>query len=354
LVASVNRLWVRAWLASVVSCATTFGVLLLAAYAIEDWFNIEGGGPVFFAAFVVTLVVSVVVSGLFARVVGGPLERVSEAAHAMAQGRLSARVSLPPGATLELGRLVADFNDMAKALEHVEKERRVTTAVIAHELRTPLAILQGRLEALRDGVLSCNSAEISVLLSQTHTLSRLVEDLRTLTLSEAGHLKLEVTPTALGQALRKVAGSFASAATEKNIALQVTCQGTDLIVSADPLRLEQMLGALLDNAVRHTPSGGRIELELSETDGCAVVEVRDTGPGITPETLPFLFDHFYRAPGQKTRGSGLGLALVRALAQQQQATVEAANRVEGGAIFRLRWPPMKASNLTRHTTASSS
>jgi signal transduction histidine kinase len=224
---------------------------------------------------------------------------------------------------------------MAEALEHLDAERRAGAAVVAHELRTPLTILQSRLEAARDGLLPVDDGELATLLQQTGVLSRLVDDLKTLSMAEAGRLRLVVRPVDLGELADRVAAGFRTAATARGVALVVDAAA--VTASADPDRVTQVLGNLLDNALHHTPAGGTVRVaveraEVGRSGPEAVLTVADSGPGFPADALGRVFDRFSRADAARSRatgGSGLGLAVVRALVELHGGRVEARNA--GGA-----------------------
>jgi signal transduction histidine kinase len=234
------------------------------------------------------------------------------------------------------------------------------TADIAHELRTPLAVQRAHLEALQDGVYPLNPANLAPILEQTHLLSRLVEDLRTLALADAGQLRLDRVPTDLPALARRVIERFQPQAAAQGIAIQLdSAPGfPSPVLSLDPARIEQVLANLLTNALRHTPEGGRIAVSVygsPERRPAAMrpateepvsapgvqVSVRDSGPGIPEEALPRVFERFYRADRARSReegGTGLGLAIARQIAQAHGGSLTAANHPEGGAFFTLTLP----------------
>jgi signal transduction histidine kinase len=289
-----------------------------------------------------SVIVATVLALLLARRIATPLEGVSRAATRVALGEWNARAPLHPREARggsETARLVRNFNRMAENLEALESERKATVAAIAHELRTPLTVLRGRLEAVRDGVLEGTPDEFGVLISQVELLSRLVTDLRTLSLAEAGQLSLERQEVDVAVLLRSVVNSFETRAREKGVRLEVNASHPAPF-SVDAERLHQVVANLLENALRHTDEGFvRADLEV----GAAAITlcVRDSGQGIPSEALPHLFERFYRAEGSRARvsgGSGLGLAIVRAIVSLHDGTIEASNHSEGGAVFTVTLP----------------
>jgi two-component system sensor histidine kinase BaeS len=269
-----------------------------------------------------------------------PIRELTAAVRTLAQGNLSGRVKVH--SSDELGELSRSFNQMAQSLEDAEKSRREMTADIAHELRTPLSVMQARLEALIDGVYAIDAENLKSVLTQTKVLNRLVEDLRTLSLAEAGRLELESTEVNLGALAKRAVEGYRATAEAGGVRLGAAIPDEQLVVQGDPLRLDQVLGNLLSNALRYTPSGGEVLISVrSAGPEKAVIEVADTGRGIPEEILPHLWDRFRRLGWNDTRaegGSGLGLSIARKIVEAQGGRIEAANRPEGGAIFTITLP----------------
>ncbi len=282
-------------------------------------------------------VLAAVVLGLvLVRRILGPVRALTSAARRVGAGDFDQRV--PVRSQDELGELAATFNTMAEAIGRQEALRRRMAADIAHELRTPLAVIQANLEAMLDGVRPLSTDTVADIHKETELLSRLVTDLRDLSLAEAGQLPLHKEPTDLDALARASAMRFASKAEGKGVRLVV--EGTEGLPRADvdPDRIAQVLGNLLDNALRHTPRGGEVavRLERGAQRDEAQVMVRDTGPGVKVEHLPNVFEHFYRADHARSRtngGSGIGLAVVRQL-------VEA----HGGRVW-VESPPGQGANF---------
>lgn len=281
---------------------------------------------------------TVLLALLVSRSIAQPIAAVSKAAGGVAAGDFSARVRLSEKqrrSRLETDRLAVTFNDMSEALETFERERKAMVADIAHELRTPLTALQMRLEALQDGLMPLSKAQIGHLLTQTGVLSQLVEDLRTLSLADAGQLTLKRQPTHLNELVEEVAESFQARGQQRGVTL--VCTGADIVANIDQTRLIQVLGNLLDNALRVTPAGGVVQLSVQTCDSGACLEVSDTGPGIPEADLPHIFERFIQ--GKDTKGSsGLGLAIVDALVKLHGGSVQVMNRAGGGALFQVRIP----------------
>jgi signal transduction histidine kinase len=268
-----------------------------------------------------------------------PVRDLTAAARALAQGDLAQRV--PVRTRDELGDLSSAFNQMAETLQRSEKLRRDMTADIANELRNPLAIMQARLEAVADGVYPSTSENLQTVLDQTRLLNRLVEDLRTLALVDAGEMTLDRTEVELGAVVARAVENHRAQAAAARVSLRLQAQPAQ--ASVDPVRIGQVLGNLLNNALRHTPPGGEVQVSVGSDAGgkMVVIEVADSGEGISEEALPLVFERFYRGDRSRSRaegGTGLGLAITRKLVEAHGGTIRAANRPEGGAVFTVELP----------------
>ncbi len=265
-----------------------------------------------------------------------PVGQLTRAASRMAGGDLSQRVEAK--GKDELATLGISFNRMAESLQQAEQNRQAMTADIAHELRTPIAVQRAHLEALQDGVYPLTAENLQPVLDQTELLIRLVDDLRTLALADAGELRLEKRRVDLGELARSVVERFKPEADGKGIALRYTGPREAIEKEVDPRRIEQILNNLFSNALRHTPAGGRVEMTLESKVERTAIRVADSGSGIPPEALGHIFERFYRADRSRSReegGSGLGLAIARQLALAHGGDLRAKNRPEGGAEFTL-------------------
>ncbi len=300
-------------------------------------------GFVLFLLFLILAFFAGLVAYQLARRYVDPLADVIAAAQAVAGGRLSARAPVRgPG---DLRVLNDSFNHMADALERSDRERRDLLADVAHELRTPLSIVQGRLEGMVDGIYALTPESIAPALEETYLLERLVEDLRTLTLAEAGTLEFDTRPVQIAEVARRVVGVFQAAANERQIELHLTGPHSPPLIEADPQRLEQVIGNLVDNGLRYTPAGGRVQIAMSSLDGHVRVAVADTGPGVAEKDIDQIFDRFWRGDKSRSRsagGAGLGLAIVRQLVEAQRGTVRASLRDGGGLVITLEFPKTKS------------
>jgi two-component system OmpR family sensor kinase/two-component system sensor histidine kinase BaeS len=286
------------------------------------------------------------------RDIATPLADVMAAADAVADGDLGTRVPVPRRGPGGFTRLAESFNRMTEELERADQQRRNLTADVAHELRTPLHIIQGNLEGLLDGVYAPTTEHIGATLDEAQSLGRLVEDLRTLSLAEAGQLPLVLEPVDVAELLADVGTSFSGQAEAAGIGLHIkpvlrSSNGDQeewhsMEVVGDVGRLDQVLGNLMANALRHTPPGGSISLGAEPIDGAVRIIVRDTGEGIPPEDLPYVFDRFWR--GDRSRspaggaGSGLGLAIARQLVQAQGGRISVESQLGQGTTFTIELP----------------
>lgn len=274
------------------------------------------------------------------KTVASPLAELLSAAEAVTDGDLSVRV--PETNSRHFSGVVNTFNTMVASLERADQQRRNLTADVAHELRTPLQIIQGNLEGVLDGVYEPTAEHIEATLEATHQLARLVEDLRTLSLAESGQLALELEAVDVAELLLDTQTNFSGLAESAGITLRVAAPDEPLIVHGDPGRLDQVLANLVVNAVHHTPRGGSITLQAALLPSGIEIRVGDTGAGIAPEDLPFIFDRFWRGDRARTHqagtGSGLGLAITRQLVRLHGGTIDVASTPGAGTTFTIRLP----------------
>jgi len=263
-----------------------------------------------------------------------PARDLTRAAQALAAGDRSRRVTV--GATTELGEMGEAFNTMAGTIEEEDRLRRIFATDVAHELRTPLAILRTQVEALQDGVSEPSPEVFSSLHEETLRLTRLVQDLETLASAEAARFSLAPRDVEMLPLLEAAATEFAGPYDSKDVKLE-----TDLHTvraCADPTRVSQIVSNLLSNALKFTPSGQAVRLSLRAEGEWAVLEVADTGAGIPADELDHVFDRFYRGRDTRTSGSGIGLTVVRELTQAHGGSIEVASEPSGGTRFTVRLP----------------
>lgn len=276
----------------------------------------------------------------FTRQIVSPVSRVSRAAQLISRGDLTQRVEIRGSDEIaELGR---SFNSMAEGLNKDREWRHQMLADIAHELRTPLFVLQGNTEAMLEGVLPADKNNLNTIHQETLLLSRLVEDLRTLSLAEVGQLKFQPVTTDLKALSMKAIEGFKSQFTAKNINFSLEVTGNHFMAIADPNRTEQILRNLLANALHYTPEGGNISVKIDSREDRLVVSVIDSGIGIDEKDLARIFDRFYRVDRSRSRstgGTGLGLAIVKQLVEGQCGVVRAESTVGKGSAFSFSLPP---------------
>lgn len=289
---------------------------------------------------VLASLVSVAFALWLSRRIARPLEEVSKAATLVAGGDLAVRVpddQALRGSSLETIRLAEDFNRMAGALEGYEKERKAMIADIAHELRTPLTSMRLRLQALEDGLLPFEPREIASLNRSAELLSRLVEDLRTLSLADGGRLRLTMANHDLSRLVKDAVGLHQPAYDLKGVRLDVLVPEDPVTAAVDRDRITQVIGNLLDNALRVTDEGGSVGVDLSTTATDLLVTISDTGPGLSDASLAKAFDRYFQDDRDTRGGSGLGLAIVDALVTLHGGSVTASN-TGTGARFTVKLP----------------
>jgi two-component system OmpR family sensor kinase/two-component system sensor histidine kinase BaeS len=302
-----------------------FLFLFLLILSVGAW---PGGWLLARAVFIVLLFLLVM------RRVGRPLGDVVGAADRVAQGDFAVRVRErgPPW----LRSVARAFNSMTSRLERQQRQRRELMADVAHELRTPLAIMQGRLEGMIDGIYPRDERQVAQVLEDTRVLARLVEDLRTLAHAESGTLALQKEPTDVGVLLHDAIASLRSAADARRITLTVR-EASDLpLVEIDPVRIREVVTNIVANAVRYSPDGSEVVVEPRADGNQLMVTVRDSGTGIAPDDLPRIFDRFYK--GAASSGSGLGLAIAHNLVKAHGGTITAQSREGDGTTITFSLP----------------
>jgi signal transduction histidine kinase len=274
---------------------------------------------------------------LFVRRVMSPIGDIVGAAHRVADGDLTARV--PAKGPPAVRAVATAFNGMAERLAQQETQRRELMADIAHELRTPLSVVQGRLEGLIDGVYPTDPTQLEPLLEETRVLARVIDDLRTLANAESGVLTLEKEPTDIGMLLHDAADAVRDEANRMSTSITVAADAVTPLnmdsVRIDPVRMRQVLVNLLSNAVRHG-GGAPVSVDAGIAGATLTIRVADTGPGIPADELPHIFDRFHKRRGSK--GSGLGLTIARTLVRAHGGEIVVDSRVGQGTTFRVSIP----------------
>jgi two-component system sensor histidine kinase BaeS len=264
-----------------------------------------------------------------------PLDDLADAAERIERGDYSARVAA--SGPRRLRALARAFNDMSARLAAVDEGRRDFLADAAHELRTPLSIISGQLEAIEDGIYPADAEHLAPVHEQVLVLEQLIEDMRTVALAEAGALTLKLAPTDIGAAIDHAVAAFQSQAAARRVGLKTDYAPTLPRAIADELRVGQVLTNLLSNALRHAPTGGNVVVSARPAAASVVeVSVRDDGPGIDPDLLPRIFDRFAKEPG--STGSGLGLAICRDLVEAQGGTITAVSHPGSGTTVTFTLP----------------
>jgi two-component system sensor histidine kinase AdeS len=284
----------------------------------------------------VVIVVYVWVASRIANRFAAPVIAVADGAKKIGAGDFSHRIVPPPKLTRELQGLVDGFNAQAEALERSEKRMRFQSASIAHELRTPLTVLNGYIQGALDGVFPRDDAHMRALLTQVNDLSRIIDDLRTVSLASTGTLALEVADCDLAEETASVLHALAPGFTAAGMAVETEL--APALVRADPARIRQMLRAVLENARRYAAEGGRLTVRTFVQEDECVLRVEDRGPGFPADHRAF--EGFWRADLSRTRatgGSGLGLSVVKALADAHGGEVSISNRRNGGARIEMRF-----------------
>ena len=287
----------------------------------------------------IALVIAFLLAVILAEGILRPVRQLTQAAERVAAGDWSHEV--PARGKDELAILARSFNAMVISLRQSEERRRGMTADIAHELRTPLAVQRAHLEALQDGIYPMTAETLQPVLDQNGMLVRLVDDLRTLALADAGELPLEKQSVDAREFLLGMQERFRSAAEENKVEIVVSENQTCPAILADPDRLAQIFTNLIGNALRFTPTGGIITLAAECKGNEVQMTVSDNGPGIPADALPKIFERFYRVDKSRSRdegGSGLGLAIARQLAGAHGGKLKAENLPQGGTRFMLSIP----------------
>jgi signal transduction histidine kinase len=351
----MNKLWVRLSLA--------FALVLIAAFlmiggiiqqnlgspekpppeviAYFEQFRAEQVVPQPLTGLVGIAVMAIVAGVIASRMVASPMSNLEKAAQDIGRGDLSKRIE--PRGSQEMVAVATAFNDMAAQLEQAESRRKSLLADVAHELRHPLHVLQGNLQAMQDGVYLMNEEEIERLLAQTHHLTVMVNDLHVLAQAEARQLPLHIQEVDIASLVKEVAADFQPFAQAHQVDLHVALLGTmpDTML-IDKARIRQAVQNLLDNALRHTPSGGQVSVSVRQVNGRVQIQVQDRGDGIAPEQLPQVFDRLYRGdPSRQRQGSstGLGLAISKALVDAHGGTITAeSGGVDQGSTFTIDLP----------------
>jgi two-component system OmpR family sensor kinase/two-component system sensor histidine kinase BaeS len=326
------------WLAAIAVIVVAFGLwgLFTLAWLVAVRLGLVGAAPPSAPVFLVASWIAglALVSFLrFGRRLSLPVRAVMDAADHVANGDYTVRVE--PHGPPPVRALANAFNTMTERLARHDEQRRNLMADVAHELRTPLTVIQGRVEGLLDGVYPRDDAGLELVLEETRVLSRLIDDLRTLALSEAGALTLEKEVVDVAALARDLVEALSSDATNRGISIQVTgdAQAT---VAIDPVRIRQVLTNVISNALSHTPTGGTVTVAVAHSAAALSVSVIDTGAGMSADQAAHAFDRFYKGPG--SRGSGLGLAIAHGLVVAHSGAIDVASEQGRGTTITITLP----------------
>ncbi len=320
----------------------TVGVLLLAnspdRNLMEDEFLRRLNGSIFLSA-IGTIIFALFIGILLSRSITRPIRELTKATHAMADGNLNQKVNVR--SRDEIGELAASFNKMSSDLSHSFNLRKQMTADIAHELRTPLSLIIGHAEGVHDGVLEPSHENFEIIREEAERLEKLVNDLRTLSLADAGELSVDFQPVDINGLMSDVYAHYISLFNQHRITLNLKLAPDILTANLDPSRFAQVINNILDNARRYTPEGGSVEMETTRVENKIRISIQDNGEGVSPEEAAHLFDRFYRADESRTRddgGSGLGLAIAKSIIEMHHGKIWAESEKGKGLRMVIELP----------------
>lgn len=295
-------------------------------------------GSIFIGA-IATLFLALLAGILLSRSISRPIRELTKATHNMANGELGQHV--PIRSRDEIGELAQSFNKMSSDLAHSFNLRKQMTADIAHELRTPLTLILGHAEGVKDGVLEPSRENFEIIREEAERLDHLVRDLRTLSLADAGELSVDFQPVDANALMIDVHAHYLTLFNQKRIALDLNLDTAILQADIDPERFSQVLNNILDNALHHTPEGGRVELKTQLTEDRIQLSVKDSGEGVASEEAQHLFDRFYRVDESRNRndgGSGLGLAIAKSIVEMHKGRIWAESEKGNGLTVFIQLP----------------
>lgn len=288
---------------------------------------------------IIAVFIAVLISIWITRKITNPLKYLVTGTKNIASGQKWKEITI--STKDELHELGEAFNDMSQKLAQNEEARQALVADVAHELRTPLTILQGKLESIQEGAIQPTEEVVLELTDEVYRLKRLVSDLQQLSLAEAGQLPLNKQLVHLKELVQRIGSQFQWLAEEKDIALRYDNIPDNSKLSIDADRITQVIVNLIGNALRHTPEGGVVEVSVEETTQSLLLKISDNGPGITKDTLPFIFDRFYKRDPSRSRsegGTGLGLSIAKGFVEAHGGTIAVESEVNKGSIFTITLP----------------
>ena len=311
---------------------------IVIVWSVAGYFFFDGEGGHrrgFFPWFIIPITLLIVfVAGRGVRRTWAPLGSLMDATGRLADGEYGARVE--PAGPPQLRQVMGAFNRMADRIEAADEQRRRLLADLSHELRTPLTVIQGSVEAMLDGVHPADEEHLSRLLDETRVLSRLLDDLRTVTLAEAGRLSLHPETVELGALVADAVESHLSGAEEAGVTVTVTVASELPDLDVDPVRIREVVANLVVNALRHTPPKGLVSVEVASAPDGVRVSVSDNGAGIPSDVLPHVFDRFVKSAD--STGTGLGLTIARDLVEAHGGSIVAMSAPEGGTTVSFTLP----------------
>jgi two-component system sensor histidine kinase BaeS len=278
------------------------------------------------------MLIALILGSLLSRSLTHPIRDLTTATRALASGKLEQQV--PVRSKDELGELAESFNQMSADLARANQSRRQMTADIAHDLRNPLTVIGGYLESLQDGKLKPTPERFKIMQAEVQHLQHLVDDLRILSLADAGELSIHKQPVIIKELLKKTALTYQHQAQELGIQIKVDIESNLPEIQIDLERMEQVLGNLVSNALRYTPEGGEISLSAKQSKGSLVVSIKDNGSGISPDVLPHIFERSYRGDTSRSGNeSGLGLAIAKSIVELHGGNIRAESDETGAEFF---------------------
>lgn len=316
--------WIGCFVLSALAVSVLAGGLLGAMFGRGEFH------PFFLFPILVVVLIAIAVGGGVRRMTR-PMNNLIVAARRIESGDYSAQV--PEWGSPDIRSVARAFNSMSARLKKMDEQRRDFLADVTHELRTPLSVIRGQAEAISDGVYPADAAHLAPILDATETLDRLVEDLRTLVLTDAGNLTLNKEPTDLGALVRDAVESFRSQAEAAGVSLTIDVSGNIPTVDVDPARIRQVISNLLSNAIRHTPAGGSVKVAVAAAGEQVTLTITDSGEGIPPELLPHVFERFVKGPD--SQGSGLGLAIAHEIVAAHGGNLELESALGSGTVARV-------------------
>lgn len=284
-------------------------------------------------------VVALLLGIFLSRTLTRPIRELTEATHAVADGELGRQVSVR--SKDEMGELASSFNKMSTDLARSTNARKQMTADIAHEIRTPLSLILGHAEAVHDGVLEPTKENFEIIRDEALRLEHLVDDLRTLSLADAGELSINLQKVSPQKLLSDIQATYQHIASQKDVTIRLDVEPEIPMLDIDPGRMTQVVTNIFENALRHTPEGGQIELSVRNVAGSVQLSIQDSGPGLQGKDANRIFERFYRADSARHRddgGSGLGLAIAKSIVEMHQGQIWVESEPGQGLKIAIRFP----------------